>query len=144
VALADSFYAIDAILDTTIRIIRDLEVQSDVVEREVKEYLPFLVTTRMLSEAVKNGMGREDAHALIKKVSIIAGENFRKTGINNLIELVSKESDLGFTAEFLVTIQDPSYLIEGAVSQTHVVLQKALTVAESTPDSLAYIPADSI
>ena len=144
VALADAFYAIDAILDTTIRIIRDLVVQSDVVEREVKEYLPFLVTTRMLSEAVMNGMGREDAHALIKKLSIIAGENFRKTGINNLIELVSQESDLGFTAEFLVTIQDPSLLVAGAVRQTRVVMQRALAIAESIPDSLAYIPADSI
>jgi adenylosuccinate lyase len=139
VALADAFYAIDAI-----RIIRDLVVQSDVVEREVKEYLPFLVTTRMLSEAVMNGMGREDAHALIKKLSIIAGENFRKTGINNLIELVSKESDFGFTAEFLVTIQDPSLLLAGAVRQTRVVMQRALAIAESIPDSLAYIPADSI
>jgi adenylosuccinate lyase len=144
VALADAFYAIDAILDTTIRIIRDLVVQSDVVEREVKEYLPFLVTTRMLSEAVMNGMGREDAHALIKKLSMIASEDFRKTGINNLIELVSQESDLGFTAEFLVTIQDPSLLVAGAVRQTRVVMQRALAIAESIPDSLAYIPADSI
>jgi adenylosuccinate lyase len=98
----------------------------------------------MLSEAVKNGMGREDAHALIKKVSIIAGENFRKTGINSLIELVSEESDFGFTAEFLVTIQDPSLLLAGAVRQTRVVMQRALAIAESIPDSLAYIPADSI
>ena len=144
VALADSFYGIDAILDTTMRIISDLAVQSVVVEREVKEYLPLLLTTRMLSEAVKGGMGREDAHALIKKLSITSIENFHMTGENNLIELVRLESNLRFTSEFLSTIENTSLLVDGAIRQTRAVIQKAFETAESIPDSLAYKPDDSI
>ena len=144
VALADSFYGIDAILDTTMRIISDLAVQSVVVEREVKEYLPLLLTTRMLSEAVKGGMGREDAHALIKKLSITSIENFHMTGENNLIELVRLESNLRFTSEFLSIIENPSLLVDGAIRQTRAVIQKAFETAESIPDSLAYKPGDSI
>jgi hypothetical protein len=119
-------------------------VQSVVVEREVKEYLPLLLTTRMLSEAVKGGMGREDAHALIKKLSITSIENFHMTGENNLIELVRLESNLRFTSEFLSIIENPSLLVDGAIRQTRAVIQKAFETAESIPDSLAYKPGDSI
>ena len=144
VALPDSFYAIDAILDTTIRILSDLEVQHDAVEREVREHLPFLVTTRILNEAVKNGMGREDAYELIKKLTLIARENFLKHGENNLIDLVSKELMPGITPEFLTTIQTPLPLTQNAVRQVTVVIKEARHVIETFPDSLLYKPAESI
>jgi adenylosuccinate lyase len=131
-------------LDTTIRILSDLEVQHDAVEREVREHLPFLVTTRILNEAVKNGMGREDAYELIKKLTLIARENFLKHGENNLINLVSKESMPGVTPEFLTTIQTPLPLTQNAIRQTTVVIKEARQVIETFPDSLLYKPAESI
>ena len=144
VALPDSFFAIDAILDTTIRIISKLEVQHDAVEREVREHLPFLVTTRILNEAVKNDMGREDAHELIKKISLIARENLLKHGENNLIDLVSKKSMPGITPDFLKTIQSPLPLTQNAVRQATVVIKEARQVIESFPDSFLYKPSESI
>jgi len=144
IALPDSFYAIDAILDTTMRIIQDLNVRRERIEQEVKEFLPFLASTKMLSEAIKNGMGREDAHARIKAYSLAANENLRKYGSNNLIDLISVDSSLGFTSEFLNSIQDPSNFISNAVGQTWVMIDKALEVAESLPASLTYKPAFSI
>jgi adenylosuccinate lyase len=144
VALPDSLYAMDAILDTMHRIIRDLVLQRDVIQQEVDEYLPFLATTKMLSEAVKNGMGREDAHARIKKLSLMANENLRKHGRNNLFELVSADSKFRFTSDFLKAIQDPSLMIVGAVRQTRVVIKNALEVSKAFPDSSKYIPVDSI
>jgi adenylosuccinate lyase len=144
VALPDSLYAMDAILDTMHRIIRDLVLQRDVIQQEVDEYLPFLATTKMLSEAVKNGMGREDAHARIKKLSLMANENLRKHGRNNLFELVSADSKFRFTSDFLKAIQDPSLMIVGAVRQTRDVIKNALEVSKAFPDSSKYIPVDSI
>jgi adenylosuccinate lyase len=126
------------------RIIQDLNVRRERVEQEVKEFLPFLASTKMLSEAIKNGMGREDAHARIKAYSLAANENLRKYGSNNLIDLISVDSSLGFTPEFLNSIQDPSNFISNSVGQTRVMIDKALEVAESLPASLTYKPAFSI
>ena len=144
VALPDAFYAIDAILDTTIRIIRELDVQTDLIEKEVQNYLPFLVTTKLLSKAVQNGMGREDAHALIKKLSISANESLKQHGRNNLFELVSSESALGVTAEFINSIQQTANLTQNAIHQARQVIKKAQGISEKHPDSLLYTPIDSI
>ena len=144
VALPDAFYAIDAILDTTIRIIRELDVQTDLIEKEVQNYLPFLVTTKLLSKAVQNGMGREDAHALLKKLSLSANENLKQHGRNNLFELVSSESALGVTTEFINSIQQPANLTQNAIHQARQVIEKAQGISEKLPDSLLYTPIDSI
>ena len=143
IALPDSFHTIDAILDTMIRIIQNLIVRREKVDLEVKEFLPFLASTRMLSEAVQNGMGREDAHALIKAYSVAANENLINNRSNNFIDLVSADSKLGFSLEFLNSIQDPSNFISNAVRQTRVIIDKALEIAETLPESLTYKPADS-
>ena len=37
------------------------------IEKELSEQLPLLATTNILMECVKSGMGREEAHELIKK-----------------------------------------------------------------------------
>lgn len=144
VALPDAFYAIDAILDTTIRIIRKLDVQTDLIAKEVHNYLPFLVTTKLLSKAVQNGMGREDAHALLKKLSHSANENLKQHGRNNLFELVSSESALGVTTEFINSIQQPANLTQNAIHQARQVIEKAQGLSEKHPDSLLYTPIDSI
>jgi len=144
VALSDAFYAVDAILDTTIRIIRELEVQIELIAREVNEYLPFLVTTKLLSQAVQNGMGREDAHALLKKLSISAKENLKKHGRNNLFDLVSSEAALGMTTEFLDSVQQTTSLTLNAIHQARKVIEKAQKVSEKIPDSLLYTPVDSV
>jgi adenylosuccinate lyase len=144
VALPDAFYAMDAILDTTMRIIRELDVQTNLIAKEVNDYLPFLVTTKLLSKAVQNGMGREDAHALLKKLSISANENLKQYGRNNLFELVSSEAALGMTTEFLNSVQEPSNLTRNAIHQAQQVIEKAQGILEKFPDSLTYKPIDSI
>jgi adenylosuccinate lyase len=144
VALPDAFYAMDAILDTTMRIIRELDVQTNLIAKEVNDYLPFLVTTKLLSKAVQNGMGREDAHALLKKLSISANENLKQYGRNNLFELVSSEAALGIVTEFLNSVQEPSNLTRNAIHQAQQVIEKAQGILEKFPDSLMYTPIDSI
>jgi adenylosuccinate lyase len=134
----------DAILDTTMRIIRELDVQTNLIAKEVNDYLPFLVTTKLLSKAVQNGMGREDAHALLKKLSISANENLKQFGRNNLFELVSSEAALGMTTEFLNSVQEPSNLTRNAIHQAQQVIEKAQGILEKFPDSLTYKPIDSI
>jgi adenylosuccinate lyase len=144
VALPDAFYAIDAILDTTMRILADLAVDTDSVDDEVKKYLPFLLTTKILALAVKKGLGREDAHSLIKALSITASQNLKSKQENNLLALVAEDKRLGMSLIELESLAKPEELITGAIRQTHTFLKNSQKLVNSNPDAIAYRPKESI
>ncbi|MCY3850587.1 MAG: adenylosuccinate lyase [Acidimicrobiaceae bacterium] len=66
VMLPDAFFAADGLLQTAIAVFDDFGVFDAVVEAELQRELPFLATSRFLGEAVGAGLGREEAHELIK------------------------------------------------------------------------------
>jgi adenylosuccinate lyase len=66
VVLPDGFFATEGALLTTLAILDGFGAYPAVVDRELRRYLPFLATTRFLVAAVRAGMGREDAHEVIK------------------------------------------------------------------------------
>ena len=100
--LPDAFFAIDGLLDTQITILNQMEVFPSVVGAERKKYLPFLLTTTVMMEAVKAGSGREDAHAAIKEHALSTVRDLRngKIAENNLVERLAKDKriDLKITA----------------------------------------------
>jgi adenylosuccinate lyase len=144
VALPDAFYAIDAILDTTMRILADLAVDNDSIDNEVKKYLPFLLTTKILALAVKKGLGREDAHALIKAHSKTASQNLKSMQENNLLALVAEDKRLGMSLIELESLAKPEDLVTGAIRQTQTFLKSSQKLVNSNPDAIAYRPKESI
>jgi len=48
-------------------ILNEFGIFEEKINSELSEQLPFLATTKILMECVKAGIGREDAHKLIKK-----------------------------------------------------------------------------
>ena len=70
VALPDAFFALDGLLDTFFTVLKQMEVFPAVIQAERERYLPFLLTTTIMMEAVKGGAGREDAHEAIKEHAV--------------------------------------------------------------------------
>ena len=66
VMLPDAFFAADGLLHTAIGVFDDFGVFDAVVDAELQRELPFLATSRLLGDAVAAGLGREEAHRLIK------------------------------------------------------------------------------
>ena len=77
VALPDMFFAMDGILETFLTILMEMKIFREVIEKETRSTLPFLLTTTLLMEAVRNGAGREEAHALIKEHAHAVMEELR-------------------------------------------------------------------
>jgi len=77
VALPDAFLALDGLFETFLTILDGMGAYPAVAQRELENYLPFVATTRMLSEAVKAGSGRETAHELIKHHAVAAALSLR-------------------------------------------------------------------
>ena len=77
VALPDAFFAIDGLLETWLTVLQQMEIFPAAVAAENERNLPFLATTTILMEAVKNGAGRETAHEAIKEHALAAAKALR-------------------------------------------------------------------
>ncbi|MCP3992715.1 MAG: adenylosuccinate lyase [Actinomycetia bacterium] len=78
VVVPDAFFALDGLYETTFAVIRDFGVFPGVIKAELDRYLPFLATTALLVHAVRNGLGREEAHELIKEHAVTAALRLRQ------------------------------------------------------------------
>ncbi len=141
VAIADAFYAIDGMLETTLTVLKEFGVFPANIEKEIQAHLPFLATTKILMAAVKNGMGREDAHEVIKEIST-AVANKQRQGISvDLITELANDSRLPLNqAELDSLISQPIEFAGLAQEQCDAVLAKIEVVTQSHPAAAGYSP----
>ncbi len=106
VMLPDAFLAMDGLLETLLTVLSQMEVFEAVVEQELMRYLPFLLTTTVLMEAVKTGAGREAAHEAIKEHAVQVAKDMRtgKVSHNDLFTRLATDTRLGLDAEAFQTI----------------------------------------
>jgi len=142
IALSDAFYSIDAIFETMVRIMGRIEVFPEVIAREVNEHLPFLSSSRILAELVRKGFGREDAHAILKRHSLVAAKHFRETGENNLLKLIAADDKLKLTLSELKGFLEYSSATELATTQAMKVIARALEESKSIPNASSYRPSE--
>ena len=96
VLLPDSFLAADGLFEAFLTVLAQMEVNRPVIERESRHYLPFLLTTTFLMEAVKAGAGREEAHEAIKEHAVAVAKDLRtgKTDRNDLVDRLAGDRRL--------------------------------------------------
>ena len=137
VVLPDSFFAMDGLLETTLVILGQMEVYPAVVGRETARYLPFLLTTTILMEAVRNGVGRETAHEAIKEHAVAAARDLRGGGVteNDLLDRVAGDERLGLTRERL------QELFEAGAARTGAAAEQVDAVAAAAEAWLGKVPA---
>ena len=94
IAIPDAFYTIDGLLETTLTILNEMGPYETVISKEVDKYLPFLATTQILMLAIQKGIGREQAHEIIKKHAINEALNMRQGKEPQLAENLGNEEIL--------------------------------------------------
>ncbi|MEE2659121.1 MAG: adenylosuccinate lyase [Candidatus Latescibacterota bacterium] len=77
-ALPDSFFAFDGLVETALHVVDDMGIYEAVLARELERFLPFLATTTLLMESVRNGGRREEIHEAIKKHAVAAALDMRE------------------------------------------------------------------
>ncbi len=99
VALPDAFFAIDGLLETLLVVLEQMDAYAAVIKAENEHYLPFLLTTTFMMSAVKNGVGRESAHEVIKEHALATVQDLRTRVIrsNDLAERLEKDVRLKLT-----------------------------------------------
>lgn len=143
VALPDAFFAMDGLLDTFLTVLHQMEVFPSVIASEREKYLPFLLTTTMMMEAVKAGTGREDAHAAIKENALATVRDLRSGKIrdNDLVSRLAQDKRIQLKpAQLKQIIKEGEGKIGAAVQQVEQFVKKARSWAEKYPEAKEYSP----
>ncbi len=143
VAIPDAFLAIDGQMETFLTVLGDYGVYPAVIDRELRRYLPFLATTKILVAAVKAGVGRETAHEAIKEHAVAAALAMRETGRddNDLLERLAADDRIPMNSEQLhAAIGAPIEFIGNAVAQIDKVNARIALLVQQNPDAAAYRP----
>lgn len=143
VALPDSFFAIDGLLETLLTVLDELGAYPAVIERELERYHPFLVTTNVLMAAVQAGVGRETAHEIIKEHAVGVALGMREQGAdkNDLIDRLAADQRLHLDAGQLKDmLANPLSFAGRATAQTAEFLRSVDRVVARFPDAAMYEP----
>jgi len=144
VALPDAFFATDGLFQTFLTVLDEFGAFPAVIQRELDRYLPFLTSTKVLMTAVRNGVGREEAHEAIKEHAVgVALEMRQGLAVNDLFDRLAADIRLGLTREQIAAlVADPIEFTGGAVAQTQEVVRRVEEVVKSDPAAAAYTPGD--
>jgi adenylosuccinate lyase len=113
------------------------------VERELRRYLPFLATTRVLVAAVQAGMGREEAHEVIKEHAVAAALALRVEGVveTDLLDRLAADVRLPLDrAAIEGLVSDPAVFAGNAPAQVAAVVERVAVVVAARPWAAAYDP----
>ena len=141
VVLPDSFFAIDGLLETFITVMNQMAVNEAVIKAECDKYMPFLLTTTVLMNAVKKGLGREDAHEIIKEHAVATANDLRagKTTKNDLLERLAADPRMPLDAAELEEIRaSGSCATALAQAQVEDFCARAEAEVEKTPSAKSY------
>jgi len=145
VALPDAFLAIDGLFETFLTVLADFGSYPAVIERELDRYLPFLATTKVLVAAVRNGVGREQAHEAIKEHAVAAALRLREDGAegNDLIERLAADSRLGLAPDELAgVLANPIDFVGRAPEQVASFVATVSELVAEDPAAAGYRPGD--
>ncbi len=143
VMLPDAFFAIDGLFETFLTILDQMEAYPAMIAAETAHYLPFLMTTTIMMEAVKSGVGRETAHKAIKEHAVATVNDLRagKTDRNDLVTRLAADARLGLSQETLQGILSRGDRESGAArAQVGQFAEKVKVVERSHPNAAGYAP----
>ncbi|HEV7827947.1 MAG TPA: adenylosuccinate lyase [Pseudonocardiaceae bacterium] len=143
VALPDAFFAFDGLVETFLTVLDEFGAYPAVIDREVERYLPFLATTKILVAAVRAGMGRESAHAVIREHAVAVAVAMREKGAgNDLLDRLADDSRLPLhSADLDALLADRLPFTGVAAEQVAAVLAQVQTVVARHPEAATYRPA---
>jgi adenylosuccinate lyase len=143
VMLPDAFFALDGLLETFLTILDQMENYPEMIAAETQHYLPFLMTTTVMMEAVKAGVGRETAHKAIKEHAVATVKDLRNGVIdrNNLIERLAADARIGLSREALDLIMKNGERETGAADPQVDYFSATIKELEAKyPNAVSYAP----
>lgn len=124
ISMPEGFLCADAVLRLAQNVTDGLHVNEKIIEKTVKEYLPFIATENLMMEAVKRGGNRQQIHEIIRVCSMKATEEMKNGGTCNLLQFLSSEKEFGLTEEEMKELLKPEKYIGRCIEQVERFLKE--------------------
>lgn len=140
ILVPDSFFVTDGVFQTLLDVLGGFGAYPAVIERELRRYLPFLATTKVLMAAVRAGVGREVAHEVIKEHAVEVALRMRQGAeANDLVDRLASDPRLGLDRDRLMAAMgEPLSFIGNARRQTAAFIERVEKVSSRYPEGAAY------
>ena len=145
VAIPDAFLAMDGQFETFLTVLMDYGAYPAVIERELRRYLPFLATTKILVACVKAGVGRETAHEAIKEHAVAAALAMRESGRddNDLVGRLAGDDRIPVSDDVLkAAMGNPLDFIGNGSSQVKTIVSRIDALVRQNSDAASYRPGE--
>lgn len=110
--LPEAFLTADIVLSTLADISGGLVVWPKVIERHLREELPFMATEAILMACVKAGADRQDVHEAIRRHSMEASRRVKEEGTpNGLLDLLRGDTTFAPVHGQLDQLMDPARFV---------------------------------
>ena len=108
ISLPEGFLCADAILRLCQNVTNGLHVNEKIVEKTVREYLPFIATENLMMEGVKHGGNRQELHEIIRSCSMDATAKMKNGESWDLLHDLAEHREFGMTKEEMDAVMDPT------------------------------------
>ena len=130
ISMPEGFLCADAILRLANNVTRGLVVNEKVIDKTVREYLPFIATENLMMEAVKRGGDRQELHEIIRRCSHAATARMKEGEACDLLHRLAAEPAFGMTEEELSALLQPEDYIGRCPEQVDAFLAKVRPLLE--------------
>ena len=124
ISMPEGFLCADAILRLAQNVTDGLHVNEKIVERTVKEYLPFIATENLMMEAVKRGGDRQEIHEVIRTCSHEATAKMKNGEDCDLLARLAAKKEFGITEAEMEQLLAPENYIGRCPEQVDAFLGK--------------------
>lgn len=124
ISLPEGMLCADAVLRLAQNITDGLNVNEKVIEKTVREYLPFIATENLMMEAVKRGGDRQQLHEIIRKCSMEATAKMKNGEQCDLLSRLAAEKEFGLTEQEMTELLNPSLYIGRCPEQVTAFVNK--------------------
>lgn len=137
IALPNIFLTADAILNVYLYIASGLQVNREIIRKNVWKELPFMLVETILMRAVRAGQDRQEMHEELRKECQQAQSDVAGGGTNDLLRNLRAHPVLGQFVNFSQTDFDPERYTGAAAIQAESFLRDAiLPLRLRYPDSI--------
>ena len=111
ISLPEAFLATDGVLRLVQNVTKGLHVNEKIVEKLVRDYLPFIATENLMMAAVKRGGDRQQLHEIIREASMAETAKMKNGESWDLVAQLAARPEFGMRAEEIRAELTPSRYI---------------------------------
>ena len=111
ISMPEGFLCADAILRLAQNVTNGLHVNEKIVEKTVREYLPFIATENLMMEGVKRGGNRQELHEIVRICSMNATAKMKNGEQWDLLADLSSHPEFGMTKAEMEAVLEPTAYI---------------------------------